>query len=225
MTTFTERTTMRGWSQTTTGPPASVLKLTDDLAYPSKTTPDEILVEISHAALNPGSSIFIQLLPMFIRTKPSIPEMDFAGTIVSVGANVPASREFSPGTKVFGNIPVSQYAIKGKGSMAEFVVVTSERICAIPANMPAEQAAGLSIAGCSALSLLDTAKLREGDRVLVNAASGGVGSLTVQMVRNAVGENGRVVAICSGGNAEMVKRLGADELCQNFRQADFANMI
>jgi NADPH:quinone reductase-like Zn-dependent oxidoreductase len=171
MATSQERKTMRGWSQNTPGPPETVLKFSSDLPYPSKVGPTEVLVEISHAALNPGSSVFITLLPMIFRTKPSIPEMDFAGRLVSIGADVPASRDLKLGMKVFGSVPVGQYA----------------------------------------------GKLKEGDRVLVNAASGGVGSLTIQMVKHAVGANGKVVAICSGGNVEMVKGLGADEVgyCTN----------
>lgn len=74
------------------------------------------------------------------------------------------------------------------------------------------QSAGLPVSGCTALALLKAAKLEEGMRVLVNGASGGVGSLVVQMVRRAVGEGGTVVAVCSGGNAEMVRGLEAGEV-------------
>lgn len=161
-----------------------------------------------------------KLLPMVFRTKPSIPDMDFAGTIVSAGSEVPASRDLKPGTKVFGNVPVGQHIGKGKGSMAEFVVVPESSVCKTPEGLPQEQAAGLGIAGCSALVLLDAAKLKKGDKVLVNAASGGVGSLAVQLVRSTVSETGEVVATCSGANVEMVKGLGADEVrCDFFGDA------
>jgi NADPH:quinone reductase-like Zn-dependent oxidoreductase len=207
-----ERKTMRGWAHSTPGRPETVLKLRNDLPYPSVVGPTEVLVAISHAALNPGASIFTTLLPMFMRTKPSIPDMDFAGKIVSVGADVLTSRDLKAGTRVFGSVPVPQYVGKARGSMAEFVVVPAENVCATPDNLPAEQAAGLGIAGCSAVTVLEAAKLKAGDKVLINGASGGVGSLTVQIVRNAIGTTGRIVAICSGRNVEMVKALGADEV-------------
>ena len=60
---------------------------------------------------------------------------------------------------------------------------------------------------------MDSAKIQKGDKVLVNGASKGVESIVVQFAKEAVGEAGRVVAICSGGNVEMVKELGADEVC------------
>lgn len=216
---------MRGWAHTVPGEPTTVLKLVSDLPYPAAVGPSEVLVEISHAALNPGASIMTKLLPMFFRTKPSIPDMDFAGTIVSAGADVPASRDLKPGTKIFGNVPVGQYIGKGKGSMAEFVVVPGTSVCKTPEGLPQEQAAGLGIAGCSALVLLDAAKLKKGDKVLVNAASGGVGSLVVQLVKNFVSETGEVVATCSGANVEMVKGLGADEVCCNLYGGENARLI
>jgi NADPH:quinone reductase-like Zn-dependent oxidoreductase len=203
---------MRGWAHTKAGLPESVLELSSELHFPSKIGKREVLVEISHVALNPGASVMIQLLPMVFRTKPSIPEMDFAGTLVSVGAEVSPSRDLQPGMKVFGSIPVGQHVGKGKGSMAEYVVVPAEHVCKSPENMPLEQAAGLGIAGVSALALVDAGTFKEGDKVLVNAASGGVGSLAVQILKNAVGGHGKIVAICSGANAEMVKMLGADEV-------------
>jgi len=75
-----------------------------------------------------------------------------------------------------------------------------------------EEAAGLPVVGITALSVMDLARVKKGERVMVNGASGGIGSLVVQMAKQAVGEEGRVVAVCSGRNEGMVKGLGADEV-------------
>lgn len=97
--------------------------------------------------------------------------------------------------------------------MAEYVVVPEDALCLTPDGMKDEEAAGLGVAGCSALAFFDVARVKEGERVLVNGASGGIGSFVVQMARNAVGERGEVVALCSGRNAEAVRSLGASEVC------------
>lgn len=151
----------------------------------------------------------MNLGPMIFRTKPSIPEMDFAGTILSLG---PSVQNFIIGDRVFGNIPIGLHFNKGRGALAEFVVLPFDRVVGIPVGMKDEEAAGLGIVGCSALALIDRAGPEEGDRVLVNGASGGIGTLLVQMLKDIVGEKGKVVALCSGSNVEIVKGLGADEV-------------
>ena len=79
-------------------------------------------------------------------------------------------------------------------------------------NRKKDEAAGLGIAGVTALSLLDGAKLKAGEKVLVYGASGGCGSLALQLAKDAVGVDGKVVAVCSERNFGMVKPLGADEV-------------
>lgn len=81
-----------------------------------------------------------------------------------------------------------------------------------PDNASFEQAAGLGVAGCTALLLVKKARLKRGDSVLVNGASGGIGTIVMQLVREVVGDSGRVVAVCSGRNLEMVGKLGANEV-------------
>ncbi|CZR56206.1 related to zinc-binding oxidoreductase [Phialocephala subalpina] len=205
--------TMRAWTHIRAGLPSEVLHLSSDIPIPATLKPDEVLIKISHAALNPGASVMLQLIPMFFRTKPSIPELDFSGTIAELGSSVASSRKLSPGTRVFGSVgPLGQHVNKGKGALAEYVVLSSEQVYPTPEGMKDEEAAGLGVAGCSALAYLDIAKIKEGERVLVNGASGGVGSLLVQMVKNVVGSSGHVVAVCSGRNEELVRGLGADEV-------------
>jgi NADPH:quinone reductase-like Zn-dependent oxidoreductase len=154
----------------------------------------------------------MQLIPTLFRTNPSIPETDFSGTTIKTGPKVPFSRALVPGTAVFGSIPIGEHVSSGKGVLAEYVVVPAERVCLKPDNVSFEQAAGLPIAGTTALSVLNLAKLKHGYKVLVNGASGGIGCMAVQMAKDVVGESGKVVAVCSGRNLEMVKGLGADEV-------------
>jgi reticulon-4-interacting protein 1, mitochondrial len=207
-------TAMRAWTHLTPGEPANVLALRNDIPVPTlKPTPNgSVLVHISHTALNPGGSIMMQLAPSFIRTKPCIPEMDFAGTIVKVSEDYPLSTgKVRVNMQVFGSVPVGEHMM-GSGSLAEYVAVGAGFVVPLPEGMKMEEAAGLGIAGCTALKLLDAAKPTEGARILVNAAGGGIGCSILQMVRRAVGTTGRVVAMCSGEKEELVKRLGADEV-------------
>ncbi len=157
----------------------------------------------------------MQLCPFLFRTIPAIPEMDFSGSIVQVGQDVPKGRNLKSGSEVFGSISVGSHVRAGKGTLAEFVKVHAEDVCLKPDALSLEEAAGLPITGCTALALLDAVKLREGMSVLVNGASGGIGSLVLQMVKKEVGKSGRVVAVCSKGNIELVKGLGADEVSAN----------
>jgi NADPH:quinone reductase-like Zn-dependent oxidoreductase len=154
----------------------------------------------------------MQLCPFIFRATPSIPELDFSGSIASLSPDVPLSRNLTLGTAVFGSVPISAHARFGSGAMAEYVVVPADHVVAKPENASFEDVAGLPVAGSTALAVIEKAGLNKGDMVLINGASGGIGSMVVQMVRDAVGESGRVVAICSGKNVEMVKQLGADEV-------------
>ena len=152
------------------------------------------------------------MVPMPFRTKPSIPDMDFSGTVIKTSKSVPVSRELVPGTAVFGTVPMSQHLMGGKGALAEYVAVPAENLVLKPSNVSFEEAAGLPITGVTATSCMDLAKVKRGERVLVNGASGGIGSLVVQMAKGVVGDEGMVVGVCSGRNLEMVKGLGADEV-------------
>jgi NADPH:quinone reductase-like Zn-dependent oxidoreductase len=155
----------------------------------------------------------ISLAPSFLRKKPTVPELDFSGTVVSVGPSVASTRpDLSLGNSVFGSIHIASMMKTGYGTLAEYVAIEAERVVKVPEGMGMEEAAGLGVAGCTALELVDKAKLEEGTRVLVNGASGGIGVLVVQMVRERIGKTGVIVAVCSGANGEMVRGLGADEV-------------
>ena len=161
----------------------------------------------------------MQLCPFLFRSSPAIPETDFSGTIVEIGTEILSSgRDISPGTPIFGSVLVGPHLTTGTGVLAEYVVVDVNSVCRKPEKASFEEAAGLAVSGCAALALMDKAGLKRGDSVLINGASGNVGHLVLQMARDAVGESGRVTAICSRRNAEMVRSLGADEVrCYNLQ--------
>lgn len=166
----------------------------------------------------------MQLCPSMFRGKPCIPEMDFSGIILQAGSGIPESRGFKEGTEVFGSIPVGPHIKEGKGTLAKFVVVEHGCVAVKPGSLPSEQAAGLSVAGVTALELLRNSKLEKGDKVLINGASGGIGSLITQMVKDVVGREGAVVGVCSTDNIEMVKSLGANEVSARFNSATLVQM-
>ncbi len=203
--------TIRAWTHDVQGPPAKVLLFRQDIPRPRLASSAQVLVHVRYAALNPAGSVMMQLCPSIFRTAPSIPEMDFAGQIVEVGTSVNPSRGFKPGMDVFGSIPVSEH-LKGHGALCEYVILDCDYVSIVPKEMALQEAAGLPIAGCTALSLVDKAELRKGQRILVNGAAGGIGSLVTQMVRTAIGDEGQLIAVCSREKEELVRELGADEV-------------
>lgn len=155
----------------------------------------------------------MQLCPFFFRSKPAIPEVDFSGTLVAAGSAALESGRLAIGDAVFGSVGAGSHIKAGSGALAGFVVVPVANVARKPTrNATDAEAAGLGVAGCTAVALMEKAGLQNGNSVLVNGASGGIGSMVVQLARDAVGTNGRVVAVCSGTNADMVKELGADEV-------------
>lgn len=204
--------TMHAWMQTTAGQPHHVLKLTKDHPTPKIGAATDVLVRITHAALNPGGSIMMQLCPSILRAKPGIPELDFSGIVVAVGSDIPGSRKLAPGDHIFGSVPVGRHIKTGAGALAEYIVVAGTDVVRKPDNISFEKASGLGVAGCTALILIESAKLSKGNRVLVNGAMGGIGTMVTQLAKEAVGEGGRIIAVCRYTNADTVKRLGADEV-------------
>jgi NADPH:quinone reductase-like Zn-dependent oxidoreductase len=132
---------------------------------------------------------------------------DFAGTVEAVGANV---KHFAIGDEVFG---------AKRGALAEYLCVADDRgIAHKPANISFEQAAGIPVAALTALQgLRDKGQLQAGQRVLINGASGGVGTFAVQIAK---GLGAVVTAVCSARNVEMVRGLGADRVV-DYTKEDF----
>ncbi|CAO2648195.1 Nn.00g074620.m01.CDS01 [Neocucurbitaria sp. VM-36] len=202
--------TMKAWSHTRAGLPPSVLTYCN-LPKPTLTSPTQVLLQVTHCALNPAGSIIMQLLPFLFRASPAIPEMDFSGILLETGSDVPSERHLAPGTRIFGSIPLAQHVQSSSGALAEFLVVPHTAVVKTPDSAELSVVAGLGIAGATALEMVKAARLEEGGSVLVNGASGGIGHLVVQMCRDEVGRTGKVVAVCSGKNVEWIKELNGNE--------------
>lgn len=182
----------------------SVLTL-EDVARPVPAE-DQILVKVHAAAVNPldwhsmrGEPRIMRLSSGFGRPNDTTMGVDFAGTVEAVGARV---TRFKVGDAVFGG--------RG-GALGEYVVVREAgSVAAKPDNVSFEQAAAVPIAAITALQALrDKGGLRSGQKVLINGASGGVGTFAVQIAK-AMGAD--VTGVCSTRNVDLVRSLGADRV-------------
>jgi NADPH:quinone reductase-like Zn-dependent oxidoreductase len=177
---------------------------------------DQVLVKVHAAAVNPYDWHFIRGTPYIMRLmmagirKPKDPRLgvDYAGTVEAVGKNV---TQFKPGDEVFGN---------RTGAFAEYVCVRADRAVALkPANVTFEQAASVPVAALTALQgLRDHGKVQPGQKVLINGASGGVGTFAVQIAKTFGAD---VTGICSTRNLELVRSLGADHVI-DYTKEDFS---
>jgi len=189
-----------------------VLKL-DRIAKPIPTD-NQVLVKVQAASVNPLDWHFMRGKPYVMRPGSGIGAptsfsmgSDFAGTIEAVGKNV---KRFKPGDEVYGD---------GDGAFAEYLTVSENGAVALkPTNMNMEQAAAAPIAGITALQALrDKGRIQPGQKVLINGASGGVGTFAVQIAKAYGAE---VTGVCSGRNAEMVRSIGADRVI-DYTKEDF----
>jgi len=177
---------------------------------------DQILVKVRAASVNPYDWHFIEGTPKIMRMmgvglrKPKDTRLgvDFAGTVEAVGKNV---TQFKPGDDVFGG--------KG-GAFAEYVCRRADGAVALkPANITFEEAASVNIAGITALQgLRDKGKVQPGQKVLINGASGGVGTFAVQIAKSFGAD---VTGVCSTRNVDLVRSLGADHVI-DYTKEDFA---
>jgi NADPH:quinone reductase-like Zn-dependent oxidoreductase len=173
-------------------------------------------VKVRAASVNPYDWHFIEGTPKIMRMmgvglrKPKDTRLgvDFAGTVEAVGKNV---TQFKPGDDVFGG--------KG-GAFAEYVCRRAKGAVALkPANITFEQAASVNIAGITALQgLRDKGKVQPGQKVLINGASGGVGTFAVQIAKSFGAD---VTGVCSTRNLDLVRSLGADHVI-DYTKEDFA---
>ncbi|HET7466888.1 MAG TPA: NAD(P)-dependent alcohol dehydrogenase [Candidatus Dormibacteraeota bacterium] len=172
-------------------------------------TDDGVLVHVHASSANP-----VDLFPttfagwMMGGRKASVLGADFAGTVEAVGRNV---TRFQPGDAVFGG---------GRGCYAEYKLIPANAAIAHkPAGITFAQAGTVSVAATTALQALrDHGQIKPGQKVLINGASGGVGTFAVQIAR-ALG--GKVTAVCSTRNVEMVTGLGAERVI-DYRKQDFS---
>ncbi|CAN8101233.1 unnamed protein product [Discula destructiva] len=202
--------TMKAWVVTKNGEPQDALTLRTDYPFPSQVKAGNLLVKVDYAALNPADLNFMGNLPNWLpfRRNPTV-GLDFSGHVVQLGPSVPPELGISVNSEVAGAFNVMSVAI-GRGSLAEYIEVPATKVALKPKGLSSMDAAGaLGIAGQTAYIILKEAGTKAGDRVLVNGASGGVGSVLVQVAK---AKGAVVYAVCSGGNAEFVKGLGADEI-------------
>ena len=177
-------------------------------------TEDELLVRVRAASVNPvdwhsltGTPYIVHLQDGLRTPKSNRLGVDFAGQVEAVGTNV---TQFRPGDEVFG---------ARNGAFAEYVCVREDRaVVPKPANLTFEQAAAVPIAALTALQgLRDKGHLQPGQKVLINGASGGVGTFAVQIAK-ALGAE--VTGVCSTRNVDLVRSLGADHVI-DYTQEDF----
>lgn len=199
--------TMKAWIATRLGSPRQALQLRTSQPTPRAPTGSDLLVRVCYAALNPADVGFMAFLPPSLlpfRRAP-VPGLDFAGVVVAAGPGA----EAEVGARVCGAVSVGLHATN-TGSLAEYVVVPAALVARVPAGMGLREACGLGIVGQTAvIAHREATALGKGSRVLVNGASGGLGAMVLQIAK---GRGARVVGVCSGGNEEFVRGLGADEV-------------
>ncbi|MFK7803408.1 MAG: NAD(P)-dependent alcohol dehydrogenase [Anaerolineae bacterium] len=181
----------------------------------NKPTPkdDEVLVKNHAVSVNPldwhfmrGTPYFMRLMAGFFKPKVTRLGRDFAGEVEAVGRNV---KQFKPGDSVYGSC---------EGAFAEYVCAAEKYFAHKPANVSYEDAAGVPIAAFTALQgLRDTGKLKAGQKVLINGASGGVGTYAVQLAKSM---GATVTGVCSTRNVEQTRAIGADRVI-DYTQENF----
>ena len=172
---------------------------------------NEVLVRVHAASLNASDLFALRGSPWLIRLSVGIPRpkdfilgRDMAGRVEAVGSQV---TRFKPGDAVFGAC---------NGSLAEFVHIAEDKLAPIPANLTVEQAAAVPEAAVSALmGLRDAGKIQPGQKVLINGASGGVGTFAVQIAKAFGAE---VTGVCSTRNVDLVRSIGADHVVDYTRE-------
>jgi NADPH:quinone reductase-like Zn-dependent oxidoreductase len=178
---------------------------------------DEVLIKIHAASINSRDWRFMRAKPFFIRLVPGgflqpknkILGADVAGRVEAVGRYV---KQFKPGDEVFGYLP----SATGRGTFTEYVCADENAITLKPANLSFEQAAAVPVAALTALQgLRDKGNIQTGQKVLINGASGGVGTFAVQIAKAFGAE---VTAVCSTRNLDMARSIGADHIIDYTRE-------
>ena len=189
-----------------------------ELKEVEKPTPqdDEVLIRINAASVNAadwhlmrGKPFLVRLMGFgLLKPKHKILGTDIAGRVEAVGRNV---KQFQPGDEVFGSI---------RGGFAEYVCAREDSLVLKPANISFEEAAAVPIAAVTALQgLRDKGRIQPGQKVLINGASGGVGTFAVQIAKSFGTE---VTAVCSTRNVDMARSIGADHVI-DYTQEDFTH--
>jgi NADPH:quinone reductase-like Zn-dependent oxidoreductase len=173
----------------------------------------ELLVRVRAASVNQLDWHMLRGTPRLMfqlgrpgKHKPKRPGRDVAGEVAAIGEGVD---RFRPGDRVFGAC---------QGAFAEYLCGREDEFAAMPDHLSFEQAAALPIAGLTALqSVRDAGRLRSGSSILVNGATGGVGTFAVQLAKSLGAE---VTAVCAGDAADLARSIGADHVV-DYRRTDF----
>ena len=177
---------------------------------------DDVLIQIHAAGINPldskiRSGEFKLILPYRF---PLILGNDMAGTVVRIGARV---RDFKPGDEVYARPDDDRI-----GTFAEFIAVKASSLALKPANLSMVEAASLPLVALTAWqTLVETAKLKKGQKVLIHAGAGGVGTIAIQLAKHL---GAFVATTTSTANIAWMKALGADVVI-DYKQQDFATML
>ena len=194
-------------------------EIKDSLAFNDISKPNiqanDVLIEIKAAAINPiDKSIILgnlqSLLPIPI---PSTLAYDVSGIVVATGYKV---SNFEIGDLVYSRVPQEQM-----GTLAEYVAVTSSAVSKKPGNISFEEAASIPLAGLTALQSLEYAGIKENDKVLIHAGSGGVGSFAIQYAKT---KGAYVYTTTSTTNVQWVKALGADRVI-DYKTEDYKSIV
>jgi len=175
---------------------------------------DDVLVRVRAASINHADWVYVSGTPLIARLafgvrapKAIVRGKDIAGVVERIGANVTA---FRPGDEVYGQVEA--------GAFAEYVCAPTALLARKPVNLSFEQAATVPLSGMTALlGLRDVGAVKSGQRVLINGASGGVGTFAVQIAKSLGAE---VTAVCSARNAALARTLGADHVI-DYTTTDF----
>lgn len=193
------------------GAPDQLQRVDVPIPHPA---PTQLLVRVSATSVNPvdwklHNGQYRRITPVRF---PSIPGFDLAGEVTEVGTQV---TRFKPGDRVFAMLDR-----RPGGTCAEYVVVGEQAVAHAPANLTPQEAAALPLAGLTALqSLRDLGRIASGQRALIIGASGGVGHLAVQIAKSYGAD---VTAVCSGRNAELMRRLGASRVIDYTQTSDLS---
>jgi NADPH:quinone reductase-like Zn-dependent oxidoreductase len=165
--------------------------------------PNDILVAVKAASINPIDYKIVEgkLKDMLTLNLPVTVGYDVSGVVVEKGSDF---LNFEIGDEVYARVPQEQM-----GTIAEFVAVNKELVSLKPENISFEQASGLPLTGLTAIQALEKVGIKEGDRILIHAGSGGVGSFAIQFAK---AKGAIVYTTTSGKNADWVKALGADRV-------------
>jgi alcohol dehydrogenase len=177
---------------------------------------DDVLVQIHAAGVNPldskiRSGEFKLILPYRL---PLILGNDVAGVVVRVGSRV---RRFKPGDEVYARPAQDRI-----GAFAEFIAMNEHAVAMKPKALTMEEAASIPLVGLTAWqALIERANLKKGQKVLIHAGSGGVGTLAIQLAKHV---GALVATTTSAANLDLVKRLGAD-IAIDYRKDDFSTLL